>query len=510
MTLTTRDRDMAIISEANATEHSALASILARNTIFDISATLGIKVLSFAFSVYAVRQLGDAAYGKYATALALVGLLSMLAELGVTQYGIREIAKDRGKTNSLLSAMTVVRLFLSMGGIAVCGLSALLLGYDSELVWAILLASSVFVVYAIQGPLDVILRAYERLDFSSMLSAANNLIFVVVGFLLLVAGTGYFGLLFASLVALISSTLLTWIAIKRWVVHPRLQLRISACRDVLLGGLPFALSGIGILISANVGTLMLSRWLPVEQVGWYAVALNLSTALLLLWSSFGAALVPSLSRESVTNGAVVGQVFGKAILLILGLYLPISVGLTIVADGVVHLLYTDEFAASVGALRILAWLLPVRTLAFFCGAIAWVVGKERSMARVYLMGAFAETLLAAFLIPQVGINGAAIAAVIAAILCLVQFLILLSRDVPLMPARAKIRGICLASAFMAVVTLGFVEILHWHLAVVVIGSAASYFMMLFVLRVVTIANARQATSLVLGSILRFRAPSATR
>ncbi|MGQ9675831.1 MAG: flippase [Chloroflexota bacterium] len=504
------DRTAAPVSVPLATGSSSLAKILARNMIFNFSAGLGVKVLSFAFSIYAVRQLGDSAYGRYATALALVGLLSMLAELGVTQYGIREIAKDKSRTTGLLSAMMVVRLFLSLFAIAICGLAALLLGYDSELVWAVLLASSVFVVYAIQGPLEVVLSAYERLDFSSTLMAGNHLLFVAAGFVLLVAGLGYFGLIYASLLAIVVSTALTWVVLRRWVVRPTLQLRPSECRDVLLCGVPFALSGMGILISNRVGTVLLSLWRSPEEVGWYAVAFNLVTALLLLWAGFGGALIPSLSRESVTNRAVIGRVFEKAAMAILGLYLPIALGMTIVADPLVRLLYTDEFAASVVALQILVWILPVRTLAFFCGAVAWVIGKERSMARIYLVSAFVETALNAALIQHLGINATALAAVSASMLSLAQFLILLRRDVVVMPASARLLGIIVASATMGGIALGLTEFFRPHLVIVVVVSAASYAGMLFMLRVITVVGARQASSLVFSSIRRFQAPSAPR
>jgi len=486
---------------------AGLARILARNTAFSLCAQAGVKLVSAAFGVYVVRHLGDWAYGRYSTALALVGLISMLAELGVTQYGIREIAKDRSRTESLLSAMTFARLGLSTLGIGVCVAAALLLRYDLELVRAVLLASAVYIVFAVQGPLDVLLRAYERLDLASALLAGSQLLFVAIGAPLLLVGGGYFGLLWASLGATAVATVLTWHVVGRWVVRPCFVVNPRDWASIVRGSVPFALSGIGILVSDRIGTVMLSAWRPVQEVGWYAVAVNLTSSLLLLWSSFAGAMVPSLSRESVADRTVVGHVFERAALAIVALYLPVAVGTTVVAESVVTLLYTDGFLPTVGALQILIWVLPVRTLAFFCGGIAWVIGEERAMARVYLLSALLEAGLNAALIPRLGMYGTALAAVVAAVVALAQFLFLLRRAVPIPPGPAALAGVVLASSGMGAVALALTWACHLNLFVVVSASAACYGGLLFTLGVVTVADVRRTALLALASVRRFEDPS---
>jgi O-antigen/teichoic acid export membrane protein len=82
-------------------ETKSFTQVLARNTAVNVGAAYAVKFASMIFSIYVVRSLGDTTYGKYATILALVGMLSMVAEMGVTSYGIREIAKDRSRTTAI-------------------------------------------------------------------------------------------------------------------------------------------------------------------------------------------------------------------------------------------------------------------------------------------------------------------------------------------------------------------------------------------------------------------------
>lgn len=510
MTTAAGERAVGPLAGASPSGSPALARVLARNTIYNLGGQFGVKVLTAAFSIYVVRHLGDTAYGRYATVLALVGLLSMLAEMGVTQYGIREIARDRLRTVSLLSAMTCVRLGLSLLGVVACIGLALLLRYDAELIWAVLLASLAFVVYAVQGPLEVVLRAYERLDLTSALLAANQLLFVAFGALLLVVGAGYIGLLVASLVALLITTLATWQVLARWVTRTRFVVRWGEWGTTLRGGIPFALSGIGILISDRAGTVMLSAWRPAEEVGWYAVALGLVSSLLMLWMGFSGAMVPSLSRESVADPTVIPRVFEKAALAIVALYLPVAVGTAVVADDLLRLLYTDEFLPAANPLRVVVWLLVARTLAFFCGGITWVIGRERAMARVYLLGALVETGLNAVFIPRVGLIGTALAAIVAAVFVLVQFLFLLRGVVPLALSPSRLAGILAASAGMGLFTVALGETQRVHVLGVVAASALSYAALLLAFRVVSVAAVRRVAVLAFASVRQFHEPSVTR
>ena len=69
--------------------------IVARNSAFGMAAQLTIKVLSFGFTVLIVRQLGAADFGQYAAVLAFGGLFVFVADLGLSPYAVREVARWR-------------------------------------------------------------------------------------------------------------------------------------------------------------------------------------------------------------------------------------------------------------------------------------------------------------------------------------------------------------------------------------------------------------------------------
>ena len=87
------------MTDSSDTPNPRLGNIIFKNTLFVTAGNLVLKLLSFLFGIFVIRQLGDGRFGQYATVLAFVGLFQIFAEMGVTQYVMREIARDRSKVD---------------------------------------------------------------------------------------------------------------------------------------------------------------------------------------------------------------------------------------------------------------------------------------------------------------------------------------------------------------------------------------------------------------------------
>ncbi|HEX5164081.1 MAG TPA: oligosaccharide flippase family protein, partial [Thermomicrobiales bacterium] len=112
---------------------SAEATV-ARNSLFSVAGQIALKLLSFAFVILVVRQLGETDYGRYSAALAFVGIFSVFADMGVASYAVREIARSRDRAPSLLVNMAVIRVGLAVLVIACTVGGAWLVGYDRSMI----------------------------------------------------------------------------------------------------------------------------------------------------------------------------------------------------------------------------------------------------------------------------------------------------------------------------------------------------------------------------------------
>jgi O-antigen/teichoic acid export membrane protein len=145
-----------------------------RNSLYGFTAQIAVKILSFAFSVMVVRNLGAEAYGQYIAVLAFGTVFAIFSDLGLGSYSTREIARMRKqeggtpKIGELYSNILVLRLILTIfTGIAIIA-AAFLTKRPLEMIGAIALNTLGLFLFTIQGTSEAAIAGYERLGYVSI------------------------------------------------------------------------------------------------------------------------------------------------------------------------------------------------------------------------------------------------------------------------------------------------------------------------------------------------------
>jgi O-antigen/teichoic acid export membrane protein len=459
----------------------SLGMTIARNTAFVTLGGILLKVVGFLFGVYVVRQLGDERFGQYSIVLAFVGLFQIFAELGISQFVMREIARDRTKAASLFWNLVAVRLVLAAVGIIGITIGAAGIGYSRALVLGVFLYTWTFVLSSIEAPLETVLTAHERFDIVMVLTVLGQVAFVLLGVLVLFQGWGFLALVGSGLIAMLPQVGLAW-----WVVRknnyidftPRISPR--AWPGLVRSGLPFMFISLSLTISFRFDTVILSKLQPEHVVGWYNVAYGLSRSLTYALAGFSVAMVPSLSRTFIHDAARVEIWYSRSIKFIALMALPIAVGGMLVAEPLVRALYTDEFLPAARALRIIIWDVPLLLFASFCGNMTTIVGEERSAARIYGASAAANILLNLLFIPRFGYLGASAVTVVTDLVAVVPFYVLLSRKLRLPKMYGALVRILLACLLMGLAVNGLARLNLW---LAILGGAGVYAGLVLVFRI---------------------------
>ena len=91
------------------------------------------RLLSFIFSILIARYLGAELFGKFIYVYTFIILFSFVVDFGLSSLVVRDIAKDRSKTNSSLSNSFLIRIifsFIVYGGILLYALTKSHLDFD--------------------------------------------------------------------------------------------------------------------------------------------------------------------------------------------------------------------------------------------------------------------------------------------------------------------------------------------------------------------------------------------
>ncbi len=92
----------------------SVARKIARNTALLMIASLFTNIMALVWTIYTARYLGTAGFGTLSAALALTGIFSVLADLGMSTYATREVARDNEKTRKLLGNIALIKCFLAV------------------------------------------------------------------------------------------------------------------------------------------------------------------------------------------------------------------------------------------------------------------------------------------------------------------------------------------------------------------------------------------------------------
>jgi O-antigen/teichoic acid export membrane protein len=407
-------------------------------------------VLCFGLASLAVltRYLGPSEYGKYTLALMYMQLFGVLADVGLFTTVVREISKDRSRTDELVGNVLTLRLLLSLVVIAVAAGVSLLLPYEHEVRVAILLAGGPLLFGMITTSYVAILQSrlqMSRAVVGDVLGRATSLLLVLV---VVWADLGFYSVMLAAGGGALATLIVTWLATRR-LAAIRFRVDPVVWRTMLAAALPLGLALAINSLYFRADTLIISLYEPYGQVGLYTLAYRILELALVAGYIFVNTTFPLLSEavEHDEPRALRMIQVSSDVLVILGI--PFVAGGLVLAPDVVELASGEDFADAAEPLRIL----------LAAGALAWVNGvfglaliaKNRQASALWLnVSALVFNVgLNFLLIPRYGIVAAAIITVASEVLILAGSYILMRRHFDFFPLPRTLPAAVVAAAAMA-------------------------------------------------------------
>ncbi len=264
----------------------------------------GAQLLLFVAGIIQKGLLGPVAAGYWALMVTYVTVQSA-APLGVFDGAARQVPFHRGRGDRATAAAIADTAFsFSLAASAVAGafVVAVALGLGGG--WASEVRYGLVALAAI-APLRVLADAHESLVQSTRRFGAATQVVLARAFValsvqtLLILWVGYWGLFagaaLASLTTLVLYTRLGLTGRRRPAFHFRVER--PRVRELMRYGLPILVLGQVWALFLAVDNLVVARYLGVRDLGFYALAVSVTTYITLLPKAVGAALSPRMSAQ---------------------------------------------------------------------------------------------------------------------------------------------------------------------------------------------------------------------
>lgn len=380
---------------------------------------------SFAASLVLARVLGPAGFGQYAFIMAALAIFALPVQMGLPTLILRETAGTLATgdwarmkgiflwANRMIAAMSGLIVVLGLAGLWLFGQAA---SWD---IWlAVLFGLLLVPVSALGRARGAALRGLHCLirgQFPEDVLRPVLLAASVAGLYWIVGHQATPGQAIA--VHLVAAMLAFGLGygFYRQVRPPGLLTARPSYdrRGWLRAVLPLAaVSGLQI-ISQQTDLVMLGAWRSAEEVGIYKVAVSAAGLTAFGLTVLNMLLAPHIARlNTLGDMAALQRLAVRGALAAAGVTLPVVVILAIWAEDLLRLVYGTAYAGSVSPLLIIAVGHAITATLGMTAIMVAMSGLERFAARAWGVATVVNVVLNALLIPDFGMNGAAIATLI--------------------------------------------------------------------------------------------------
>lgn len=384
---------------------------VAKNLLY-VFASEGVGgVLSFLILLLCARLLGVEAFGVFSFILAITSVCQLVADFGLTNLIVREVAKDKTRTAYIMGNVLTLAWCLSaimFVVIALCGWGLL----DSVTQWVacLIMAAAVLATYH-SVVYSSVCRAFEEMGYNAFCFVAHKIVLLALAWWWGGESSPFSsalpGICSAYLVANLLQYLFFFIVVSSRFVTIRFGRDWHYALSLFRAAVPVGASMVVRRLTLQVDVLILSVMLGATAVGVFSAAYKVVQMVDMIPFALCLPLFPALSRLAAAGSDELLPFFQRCVKGFVLLALPLTGYLFVSADSLITLFYADEFAEAGGLLRILAFTV----VGLFINMLLSYLFVALNHQRFYLLAALGCLLVNAvadlIFIPLLGVQGAA-------------------------------------------------------------------------------------------------------
>jgi O-antigen/teichoic acid export membrane protein len=445
-----------------------------------------LNVVSLFATAYIVRGITQEHYGHFILAFSLAQLLTPLCALGLRPVLVRDVASNLDKAPTVIGNILTLRLGLAVITYGIAIIIVNVMGYSPFVKLIVYIACSTLILTTISSNFADVFQGYERMKYIAYGNFTSGAILTLLSVLAIRFGFGVVGLTISYVIGPIVLATMLFALHRRLLPRFRLQFDTAYWRDLLQKAMPFFWVGMLWMFIGRIGIVMLSKMKGDEAVALYGAASGLVDRFSIIPDSLGMALFPTIAAMFARkeSRAIVSTVRkGFEYMLIFGI--GMSVGVSLLSEQIMTLVYGSNYATGGAVLRVICWVVPFWFLMLL---LAYCLGAARQQSKVLLSVSVAAAIGFTgqlLLIPRFGAIGLAMGDLSFYVVYCGLGYEMVRRHIGFTADISVILRILLANAVMGAAVYFLRDV---NLVLAIFVPAALYFATLVALRVLTRAD----------------------
>ncbi|KKH38755.1 flippase [Methanosarcina mazei] len=451
---------------------------IAKNTGIIITGNVVFKLISLVVTIYLVRYLGVADFGKFNFLFAYLSFFTLITEFGLSTILIREISQNKDKTAELVGNALSITFLLSILSFILSITMISLISYPADTTFYIYVVSISIFFISYSGVYASIFRANLKMEYNQYAKIISRIFSAILIFFVIFSGGKLIHIVIIMVVAEFINALLNYSYSKKFI-NPSFKLNIDIWKHLLTESFPIALSSMFAVIYHNIDIIMLSSMRGDTSVGYYSAALKVVAPLGLITSGLTMSLFPVISSYAKNSLEKLSNAYVISLKYILLISLPITVGVSFTSKEIISFVFGSEFMPAAIVLVILIWVqLFVFTNTINIDTLI-SLHKQNKVTKVAFAGSILNILLNSLLIPKYDFYGASFATVLTEIIILLLLFPSVLKKVNISSMNKSIIKILLANLILSIYL--FILLPKFNFYVIIFTSVFVYFTFYFLI-----------------------------
>jgi O-antigen/teichoic acid export membrane protein len=242
--------------------------------------------------------------------------------------------------------------------------------------------------------------------------------------------------------------------------------------------LPLSITSIFAIMVFKVDTVMLSIMSGAEAVGFYNAAYRLMEALIFFPAVYTTSIFPVFSSLYVSSKKPLKGAYVKSFKYLTILSLPMAVGITLLADQIILLIFKSAYIPSILTLQILIWVLPFSFINYMMGSLLTSMNKQMTLLKITIVSLVLNVGMNLVLIPMYSYLGAAFVTLVTDAFAVALSYYVVSK----LLARVNVLKVIFKPAIACLAMALFILLVQTNLFLEIAVSVIIYFVVLVVLK----------------------------
>ena len=384
-----------------------------QNTSWIVGANLVQMVLSFIIGMISARYLGPANFGIINYAAAIVAFFTSIANLGMEGVLVNEFTRQEYKNPEVLGTSLVMGLVSSIiSSILIVLLVGVLKQWD-RLMIVVTFLQSLTLIFKAFNVFDYWFQSKLLSKYPAIIKCLSYMVMSMYKIFLLITNKSV--VWFAFLLGVDTLFIAFGLIFCYFVIeNGKIGFNRMLISHILVQSSPLMISGLVSVIYTQIDKVMIEQFLKDStQTGLYSAALTVCTTWLFLPQAFITSARPVILGMRDRNDSRYIVRLKQLYSCIIWGCISVATIITICAPFIIRILYGDAYAIAAGTLRIVIWYTVFAMLGTARGIWILCEKKNKFVWRYLIIGSIVNVALNFYLIPVMGIKGAALATVIA-------------------------------------------------------------------------------------------------